>query len=201
MSRACRSTASGASSTGSPSRATRTTSATVSPLPLRTTVMPTRPARRRDEGGELGALVLLRERVAEDRRGEAALRREREPLERRRRPPPRARAPRARPRSRAARLFVVTRPRTTSLSSGTCASGSKEPERSSSYSSRSRSACTPREEARRDPVVAARDEPARAWFPRQRCKPNVTPGWSSMTRLSSSRPRSSQRSAGQPRLS
>ena len=42
-----RSTASGASSTDSPSRATRTTSATVSPLPRRTTVMPTRPARRR----------------------------------------------------------------------------------------------------------------------------------------------------------
>ena len=41
-----------------------------------------------------------------------------------------------------AEVFVVTRPSTMTLSSGTRRSGSKLPERSSSYSSSSRSACT-----------------------------------------------------------
>src|SRR5262249_48451877 len=40
-------------------------------------------------------------------------------------------------------VLVVTRPSTATLSSGTSRSGSKVPERSSSYSSSSRSACTP----------------------------------------------------------
>ena len=194
-----RSIASCASSTGSPPRATRTTSSSVRPRPVRRIAHPQTcgPSRRSSRAWPAGRRP---ERVAEDRGRESALRRERQPLERAERA--RLLDPRrelGRP-SRADALFVVTRPSTAVFSSGTAFSGSNEPERASSYSSMSRWALTrgnSRSASQSYPPSTSQRE---AWFPRQRCKPNVTPSRSPKTRLSSSRPSSSQRSAGQPRL-
>jgi hypothetical protein len=100
------------------------------------------PARSARDGPQLALLVGDGQRVAEDRRREAALRADAEALEVDDRRASRTRA------SSSSSLsgrgpFVVTRPRITCLSSGTSASGSKPPERSSSYSSRRRCAWTP----------------------------------------------------------
>src|SRR6266487_885076 len=97
--------------------------------------------------------------------------------------------------------LLDTRPSTTTLSSGTLASGSKEPDRSSSYSSRNTSKLSDRPNS----LSAVNSYPPAAiqvllLLPLQMCRQNVTPG-TSATELMMSTPSVSVRSVEMPRLS
>ena len=149
-----------------PPRATRTTLVErQARCPSRTT--PSAPDLRGRLGDrrELGALVVDRERVAEDRRREAALGREGEALERARTSLLPGCGRRARRRSLAAASSSSRARARRSCRPARSASGSNPPERASSYSSRSRFAFTRPKRRLGEPVVAALDEPAARLVP------------------------------------
>src|SRR5580704_7763318 len=70
-------------------------------------------------------------------------------------------------------VFVVTRPSTTTFPPGTSRSGTKVPDRSSSYSSTSRSACTPPNTGAAIASYPPATSQRLSWLPRHRWKPNV----------------------------
>ena len=98
-------------------------------------------------------------------------------------------------------LFVVINPRTTNLSSGTSLSGAKEPERASSYSSKSRCAFRRANSSRLIAAYPPWDSHRLPWLPRQTWNPKVTLGKPSMMALSNSMPRESHWLRLQPSFS